>query len=261
MIDVIVNILEGIKRLFDSIELVLVDTIAAAVPWLAPLIPAYMTYRHVVHRFGWDTWMGWVTAAVVEGIGLSAVSTAYALWRYNSRYKRKNAGPFWLAAATALYYLAVVILVNVILDVAEGDAARIWAQGLLSTLSLVAMVILALRASYAARLAEDKKGKVGGKSRESSRKVSGKVSGKFPGKLEGGRLEGLQVDRLEGLQVGRLEGLEGSRRGDWRMLTTEERDWIAGASSADIRARYGVSGKTVRNWKARVRNNGYHAEG
>lgn len=150
--------LDGWGRLMQAFEANLVDNIAATVPWLAPVAPAFMAYWNVKVKFGWPDWMAWVVAGVVEGVGLSAVTTAYQLWNYNeTRRNGTAAAPFPLAAATAAYYLAVVITVNVVLDLTANPLALVTAKALLSTLSIVAMVILALRSQQSRRLAEMQK--------------------------------------------------------------------------------------------------------
>lgn len=154
----VLGLLEGWKRLIDGLERVLTDNIAATIPWLGPVVPAYMAYGHVKAQFGWPDEMAWVVAGVIEGVGLSAVATAYQLWNYNETHEQGAArGPFQAALATAGYYLVVVITVNVLLDLFEGKVVRIIAQALLSTLSVVAMVILALRSQHARRLEEDER--------------------------------------------------------------------------------------------------------
>lgn len=152
----ILNFLDGWKRLVAGMENVLVDNVAATVPWLVPLIPAYMAFMHVTEKFGWPNEMAWIVAIVIEGVGLSAVTTAYQLWDYNQTHKEDaELAQFGIAVSTAAYYLVIVITVNVLLDVFKDDTnVRILAQALLSTLSVVAMVILALRAQHARKLAD-----------------------------------------------------------------------------------------------------------
>ena len=147
----IMNFLRGWGQLTRMVEGVLVDNIAATVPWLAPVVPAWLAYHNMTGVLEMPGWIGLVGAAVVEFLGLSTVSTAFSLWEYNdARRKSDQAAPVWVAIITAGFYLAVVLTVNVILD--SSPAVERVAKGLLSTLSIAAAVTLATRAQHARRL-------------------------------------------------------------------------------------------------------------
>lgn len=158
----------GVTR---AMELMLVDVIAALIPWLAPVIPAYMAWQHMTSVLEFPGWVAGVGAAVVEFLGLSTVHTTFTFWQYNderaarrvqhqtkARVKRKTqpkraaGAPVLVAGITAGVYLAVIITVNVLLD----DAAMIerMAKALLSLLGTVAAVTLAIRAQHARRLSD-----------------------------------------------------------------------------------------------------------
>lgn len=155
------------NRLMRSIESVLIDLIAATAPWLAPVIPAYMVHQSLMNVLAMPPWVAWIGAAVVEFLGLSAVSTTMTLWDYNDKRKAaqlnqttkgkrrkprpvKGLAPVWVAGGAGGFYLISVLVVNVILDDA-GTWERI-AKALLSSLSVIAALILAVRAQHARRL-------------------------------------------------------------------------------------------------------------
>lgn len=158
----------GVTR---AMELMLVDVIAALIPWLAPVIPAFMAWQHMTSVLDFPGWVAGIGAAVVEFLGLSTVHTTFTFWQYNderearrvqnqrkargrkkSQVRRAAGAPVWVAGITAGFYLAVIITVNVLLD----DAAMIErvAKALLSLLGTVAAVTLAIRAQHARRLSD-----------------------------------------------------------------------------------------------------------
>lgn len=144
----------GWRRITEALERTLVDNVAATVPWLAPIAPAYMAYRGVTNVLGWDAWVAWTVALAVEGLGLAVTSTAFQLWDWNDKKNLSDqAAPLWVAIAAEAFYLAVIVTVNVLLDGEAGIIERA-AKALLSLLSVVAAVTLALRAQHARRLAE-----------------------------------------------------------------------------------------------------------
>ena len=94
------------RHVIQVSEQTLIDNVAATVPWLAPVSPAYMVWHNAVSLLGWPAWVAWVMALAVEGLGLSVVSTAFQLWRERQK-------TFSIAVLTTVFYLAVVITVNV----------------------------------------------------------------------------------------------------------------------------------------------------
>lgn len=235
----ITNFLRGWALLTRAVEGVLIDNIAATVPWLAPVVPAWLAYHNMTGVLGMPSWIGLVGAAVVEFLGLSTVSTAFSLWEYNdARRKTDHAAPLWVAIITAGFYLAVVLTVNVILDAAP-PVERL-AKGLLSTLSIAAAVTLATRAQHARRLqaAADERAERREMRKERKEKHAGNLPETFRNFPEVS------------------ETFRNSP--DWRHLGLAEREAIAEMSTAAIVERYGVDDRTARNWRTKAINNGWH---
>jgi hypothetical protein len=160
IVDAFVWAFEAWRKLIIAAERTLVDNVAASVPWLAPISPAYMAFENVTRVFHWDVWVAWTIALAVEGLGLAVTSTAFHLWDWNDSKGEKDKGaPFVVAIVTVVFYISVVITVNVVLDSKATNTER-FAKAMLSLLSIVAAVTLALRSQHARRLerkeAEDK---------------------------------------------------------------------------------------------------------
>lgn len=220
MIDKIIQILHAWGRLTRAVESILIDNIAATSPWLAPLLPAFMAHQAMSTHLGFPAWVSICGAVVVEFLGLASITTTFQFWDYNdSRRKLDQAAPVRFAGMAAGFYLIVVITVNVMLDPSPW-LHRI-AKALLSSLSVIAAIILALRAQHSRRLDGIQQER---QDRKEARKLSRKIqepSGNFP---------------------------EGS---DWRKLPEEDRRMIHDLSTAEIAARYQVSERTARNWRSR----------
>jgi len=149
----IIAFLESWRDLTRAIEAVMVDNLAATTPWLTPIIPAYLVWRSLIYKLDFSPGIALISAAIVEFLGLAAVHTTFSLWDYNdTRRKSDQRAPVFVAAAASLFYLAVVLVVNLVLD--GDDWREMLALFLLSTLTAVAAVILAIRAQHARRLAE-----------------------------------------------------------------------------------------------------------
>lgn len=144
--------------MIKRIEAGLIDSIAAITPWLAPLIPAYLVYHNMLERLDYSELFALIGAGAVEFLGLSAVHTAVTLWQWNDTRKVGRA-PLWAALVAGLFYVAIVLVVNAVLDIAQGTPSepyvKILAHALLSLLSVDAAVIIAIRASHARRVTDD----------------------------------------------------------------------------------------------------------
>jgi signal transduction histidine kinase len=219
----------------------LLDWVAAISPWLAPLVPTYFAAYNAYYYLAkgkawWDVGAVVVVALVVETIGLAGVHTAIQFWNWNrTRLKSDDAAPLGMAVAAVVVYVAIIILVNGLLDffaVADPGAlpyVKIVAVALLSLLALNSALIVALRAGQSDRENRAESARQERKDAATSRKVSGKVaddegkvSGKFPA--------------------------------DWRkarpFMSFEEVQEIAQMSTKQIQEKYHLAQeKTARNWR------------
>lgn len=134
------------------IETTLTDTAAALIPWLAPLPSAWLVGAASIEYLSWPLPVAIVTAVIVEGLGISSMSTALELREYNqAKRKTDPAAPAWLAAILAGVYLLTAVSLTVFLDLLPSLAHV--APAIFPGLSLVGAVLLALRADHRRRLA------------------------------------------------------------------------------------------------------------
>lgn len=149
-------------KLSDSInggERAILDFISVFVPWAVPVIPAYLTYWHTLDQMGFPDWVAKTAAFVVEALGLVSVATAIRFWKNNTLYKAdREKAPFWLAVIVYVFYIVIVLTVNVLLEVVAGvrSTAVIWAIGLFTLLSFPASILIAVRAQFREQL-EDRR--------------------------------------------------------------------------------------------------------
>lgn len=144
-----------IADLVNGAEKSFLDLLSALVPYAVPVIPAYLTYYHTIDQMGFPHWVALTAAFVVEVLGITAVSTAIRFWRHNIRYKdEKNKAPFWLAVGVYIFYIIVVLIVNVILEIVakQRSGPVIWAIGFFSMLSVPSGVLISIRTQYSEML-------------------------------------------------------------------------------------------------------------
>lgn len=140
----IADILNGAERSF-------LDLLSVIVPYAVPIIPAYLTYFHTRDQMSFPDWVAITAAFVVEVLGITAVSTAIRFWRNNTLYKsEKERAPFWLAIGVYVFYIVVVLAVNVILEIVSGVRTGwvIFSIGLFSLLSVPSGILISIRAQY-----------------------------------------------------------------------------------------------------------------
>ena len=146
-----------VSNTINGAEKALLDFLSALVPWAVPVIPAYLTFYHTQNQMGFPEWVAWTAAFVVEALGLSSVATAIRFYRNNQRYKDpKNHAPFKLAVSIYVFYIVVVLVVNVILEWVAGARTGwiILAIALFSLLSFPSGVLISIRTQYAEMLEE-----------------------------------------------------------------------------------------------------------
>jgi hypothetical protein len=163
-------------NIFAWIEKQLLDTLSVLVPYAVPVIPAYLTYFHTINQMNFPPWVAWTAAFVVEALGLTSVATAIKFWRHNLRYtKAENRAPFWVAVAVYVFYIVIVLWVNVALEQVSGERTGkiIFAIALFSLLSFPSGVLYSIRVQYGDMLQEraesrssTKKDKGGGEDRK-----------------------------------------------------------------------------------------------
>lgn len=147
------NVFDRINQAIRDGEASLVNLLSALAPWAAPLAPAYMTYSHMTGNLDFPVQIAWAVALVVEVLGLSAISTFLAFWSYNRRYKAQyRKAPVWVVLLSFTIYLAVIITINVLLELAVLFGTQAWveiaARALLTLLSIPAAMILAVRTQH-----------------------------------------------------------------------------------------------------------------
>ena len=239
MIDQIVNFLRNLTRFNQAVESLAVDVIASYTPWLAPAIPAYMTWQHMVSILNFPWWMGVIGALIVEFLGLSAIQTVFQFIDFNQvKRERDGSAPVAAAVLTGAFYLAVVLIVNTMLD--NTPTIERVARGLLSTLSVPAGVILAVRAGQAKRLAGIDQER---QERREARRV--------------------QVSATRASTQDAQVARNFTQGFDWRALPQEEREQVGRLTTRGVMKAYpGLPLRTAQAWKlyAQDNHNGHHLE-
>ena len=261
MVEFIVNLLTGWRAITNALETTLADNVAATVPWLAPLIPAAIAYDHMASVLLFDPWLAFVGAAVVELLGLSTVTTAVQFWQYNiagdsAKPKPERRAPFGMAFAAAAFYFLVVITVNVLLDEAGGTARL--AKALLSTLSIVGALTVAIRSQHRRRVDEQVEvesdaiayqRELEAEAREAKRLVAAERR-RMKHEQEMQKLKVSEASKLAetgGKDAESKVKVTGTFR-NWRQVPESERLKIATMSMEAVRESYGVGERTAYNW-------------
>ena len=157
---------DWVSGTLNSGERAFLDFLSVLVPYAVPVIPAYLTYYHTMEMMHFPPWVAGTSAFVVEVLGLTAVTTAIRFYRHNLKYKdSKNRAPFLLAVGVYVFYLVVVLYVNVGLEKLDGarSDAIINAIAAFSLLGVPSGVLVSIRAQHRDILDEREAAKGGNK--------------------------------------------------------------------------------------------------
>lgn len=144
-----------LANVINGSERGILDFLSAIVPYAVPIIPAYLTYYHTRDMMDFPSWVAFTAAFVVEVLGMTSVSTSIRFWRNNQRYKsEQNKAPFTLAIMVYIFYIVVVLAVNVILEIESGIRGGwiILSIALFTMLSFPSGVLISIRAQYSEML-------------------------------------------------------------------------------------------------------------
>jgi hypothetical protein len=229
------NFFDKINDGIRNVEASFVNVISSVAPWLAPIIPAYMTFQHATGTLDFPLPVAISAAVVVEILGFSAISTFMAFWYFNRRNvaSSKKAPVGWVVFSF-MFYLALIVTSNILLDATEGTAYAAWAvigvRALFTLQTIPAAVIVIARAGHRNLLSDIAKEKA---ERDAERERKEAETGRKLSETE--------------------ENIPVTFPSDWRktraMLTNEQVEAIAVSNSKDISFLYGVSERTARNWR------------
>jgi hypothetical protein len=232
-----VTALTGWKQLTNAMERTLVDNLAATAPWLAPLAPAYMAYQAMINVLGFPIWIAFAIGGTIELLGISTINTALTFWSWNKQKNKSDpAAPMWLATAMAGFYAVIVLVVNVLLD--HSTVIEQIAKALLSSLSILAAITLALRSQHSQRVETTKHLK---EERKEVRRLS-KVQNAKNVKTE----VSMKLSRKLHENPDQPETFGKWQR--WPDLPGEERLAITRMNVQQVMERYGIIERTAYNW-------------
>jgi hypothetical protein len=267
-VEQVTAVLEGALALSHAFERLLVDVVAAFVPWLAPVIPAYLAFHSLYYVLHLPLWVSIIGALVVEFLGMATVATVVQFNEFNLvREDEDPSAPLWPAVLTATFYLAVILTVNVVLDNAE--IIQKVAKGLMSSLSIVGAVTISLRGQHRRRV-EIKIERDMKEEKERQKKEAEALAYKHKA-AEERRKEKLELKKLElqlaekktepakvSVKVSETEPQHPETFGKWKHWTKvpkDERMKISGMTDVrQVMDTYGVSERTGYNWMRDVRS-------
>lgn len=225
------NRFDILNDLIRNTENSFVNFLSAFAPWLAPLVPSYMTWEHAVGVLGFPVLIALAAALVVEILGFTAVSTYLSFWFYNrKKVAESKRAPTGIVIVAFSFYLVLIVFSNVLLDTFPGQAwAEIAVRALFTFQTIPAAMLVAVRTQHRELLSEIAKERA-----ERKEKVS-----------EGSQKEDSEVS----------ETFRNFPR-DWRQLeptlTYEQTVNLANLSSVGVREwanKIGVSERTITNWR------------
>lgn len=209
------NFFDALNDWIREVEFSLVNLVSTVAPWLAPLAPAYLSFTHMNEFLNFPLWVSFSIAGVVEMLGLSTISTALMFWNHNRRYSAdRNKVPISVPIISFLFYLGIVLTVNVLLEINQDGVALVVAKALLTLLTIPAAVTLAVRTMHQ-------------ELKEGLKAPKKEVSGNLP----------------------KVSEILPPHSLDWRNLNHSDRMKVSVCSVKEVVDEFSVSERTARNWK------------
>ena len=222
----------NITEKLNEFEDLAVDVLAVFGPWLAPIPSAYLVGRAAHDHLLWHWSIAIIAAVAVESIGVVSIVLSLRLYEWNqTKNKTDPNAPLTLALVAAVFYFIVTIGLTVVLDVYPYLAK--FAPAIFPLLAAIGAANIAMKNGQRRRevaKAEKKKSQkrtvTAVAKADTTRTDSGQLSGQFPG--------------------------------DFRQLTTAQKDTISNMTSGEVAQLAAISDRTARRWKEKVAANGYH---
>ncbi len=138
---------ETIDLVFDWFSAIIGNIASNLAPLLAGILPAYMTWHHIVTVLLYPEWVAWAGAGLVEFLGLGAGQEIMEVWNHNRKYKDAKAKmPFLNSGAAAAWYILIMVVFNVILEAQpHSNFWKIFAQALFATLAIAGYALFSAK--------------------------------------------------------------------------------------------------------------------
>lgn len=161
------NFFDRLNEWINDTEGSIVNFLTAFSPWLAPLAPAYMTFKHMAEFLHFPFLVCLALSILVEILGFSTVSTALDFWFYNRKEKAGfKRAPLEVVIGVFVFYLALILISNVVIDVSVAYLSESWQKGaiivvraMLTLQTIPGALIVAVRTGHRDLLREIKKEK------------------------------------------------------------------------------------------------------
>lgn len=117
-------------------------------PFLAPFPTAYVIFGSLKVELGWEPWIAFIAASVIEMIGFRSVGLLVEIYQFNrtcSAVEVRLRAPLWQPVLTVVVYFTAVLSLTILLEIVPT----------LSLWSPVAFTVMGLTGGWLAALTSD----------------------------------------------------------------------------------------------------------
>lgn len=249
------NIFDKMDEWVNGTEGSIVNFLTAFSPWMAPLAPAYMTFRHMDEFLHFPYLISIALAALVEILGFATVSTGLDFYFHNKKEKSGvKRAPIEVVVGVFIFYLGLILVSNVVIDISVAYLDKNWQSGaiilvraLLTLQTVPGALIVAVRTGHRDLLRQIKREKEEADSRKlsesdgKSRGESGDFSENFPKRWSELRktltweqvVWWSQIDSVEVKKKAKLHNVDERSIVNWRSYARQEVE-KAGKNEANV---------------------------
>jgi hypothetical protein len=136
-----------------NVESSIIAVIATVIPWMTPIAPAVMTYQHATETLEFHPIVALAVAATVEALGFASLYLMVTFILFNKKNRAKyKAAPTWSVGFAFLFYLAIIVVSNVLLDAFKGTEYIQWVviavKALFTLMAIPGGIVVVVRAAH-----------------------------------------------------------------------------------------------------------------
>lgn len=172
MTNTVDEINDVIDAFFDIVNRLFANIATNIAPLMVGILPATITWYHIKNELGFDPWIAWAGALVIEFLGFGSAAIWFEFFQHNKKYKdEKNKMMMWTPSMAFGWYLSIMIVFNVMLDAwPESRWIHILSIALFSTLAIPAYALVSAKLLYKSWRAEHRQSVMERKSERSRAK-------------------------------------------------------------------------------------------
>jgi hypothetical protein len=136
-----------------NVEGSVITLISTIIPWMTPIAPAVMTFKHATDTLEFHPLVAFFVAATVEALGFASLYLLVSFIMFNKKNRTKyKAAPTWSVVIAFIFYLGIIVVSNVLLDAFHSTVYEHWVKiavrALFTLMAIPGGIVVVVRAAH-----------------------------------------------------------------------------------------------------------------